>query len=117
MGGSIRSGIATDAGRDPDEGSVPFLLSGAAPAARDRGESQGALRSGDHKADGSTWGVGLHHEGLRRRRGVLGGLRAPRQGDRECRQRVSIGDVGAVFSLDWRDLHVWQRRPEGAISA
>lgn len=92
-------------------------MSGAASAACGRSEPQGALQPGHRKADGPARGAGLHHEGLRRRRGVLGGLRAPRQGDRERRQRVSIGVVGAVLPRDRRDLHVWQRRAERAISA
>lgn len=82
-------------------------MSGAAPAVRDRCESQGAFQPGHHKADGSARGAGLHHEGLRRRRGILGSLWAPCQRNRERRQWVSVGVVGAVLPRDRRDLHVW----------
>lgn len=116
LGGSVRSGVAADAGRDPDEGSVSFVLSGATAAARDPGESQGALSQGDHTGDGRARGVGLHHEGLWRRRGVLGGLRAPHQRDRERRQRIPIRVVGAILPRGRHDLPIRQRGPEGAIS-
>jgi len=81
LGGSVQSRVAIDTGRNPDERSVSFLLSGATSAERDRGESKGALRSRDRKTDGTAWGVGLHHEGLWRRWSILSGLRAPRQGN------------------------------------
>ena len=94
------------------------LCAGEAPAARHRGLSRRAFRPRDHARDGRARPARRDHPArIWRRRPRLCQLRPDRARGRAGRQRLPLGDVGAVEPRHAPDPRLRQRGAAQEISA